>query len=142
MNRQEFEIAMGSLRKTYGVNKYPNIRSNIFYLKFKNVDISVFERTVNKLIACETYAPMFDKFTDALKKNLEFANAKDRVEKLKDVKVFCEDCKDPDGNNLGHIYRMHYNSDGTQNHEIPCVYQCSCELGPLLRPSLPVFKGV
>lgn len=124
MELVQFNAEMDRLRARYGKQKYPEVLTDIFWAKFKQVEYTAFRKVVAKLIAHEAYAPLFEKFQQELRVEL----AAIRENQIEDIakKQNCPGCQ-----NTGRV------SVTINPKHAPYSFRCYCKLGKEMFPNFP-----
>ena len=117
MNRQEFIMSIDELKATYGMNKYPNSRVEIFWNKFKHVDHRDFRKVIMRLIAYEQFAPMFGKLEEELRPFLYRKQQKDQESSRNKTEYDCTSCRD---SGIVHV---------KNEKKIEHAFRCDCKHG-------------
>lgn len=115
MTKEQFEHEMMQLKIVYGVNKYPEIRTDILWEKFYRIPYNSFKKTVSLLIANETYAPMLNHFEKLLNSELLEIQSRE-IEALQEELGFCSACE-----NTGTELFV-----SKENYAFKYAFRCTC----------------
>lgn len=129
MNTKEFEIEIGRLKKTYGVNKYPDERIMLMYEKLCGLPYEAFRNQVSAFIAEREKAPMLSDFFSAFSGHIDELKRQEIQRKL----IGVPDCINCSNEGVVIFYKRESGNG--------FAFQCSCPRGPLMYSFYPKWRG-
>lgn len=122
------------LQNVYGGVKYPSERLDLFYMEFKDLEACTFRMIVSELIKREAYAPLMNKFKEAM------APFKERIAEEKNArfKEQTEGKHCPHCNDLGVIMARSKDKNQFGLYD-QAAFKCQCPRGEQEFSGFPHF---